>query len=66
VKFVNPLLLPEALPPVPVTCGADEWDNIVRKWGVGYCCEWFGYDYDSEFTAETLRILMDRAAPESP
>lgn len=54
------LLKPGALPPVEVKVPADEWDNLVRKWGIGYCCEWFGHHYDSEETALTLRTLQAR------
>jgi hypothetical protein len=42
------MLKPGALPPVPVNVPADEWDNIVRKWGIGFCCEWFGHHYDGD------------------
>lgn len=56
------LLLPNALEPVPVVVPADDFDNTIRKWGVGFCCEWFGQGYDSEFSHWTVRILQERAA----
>lgn len=60
------MLKPGAMQPVPVIVPADEWDNLVRKWGVGYCCEWFGHPYDGEFAAETVRILQERALATNP
>jgi hypothetical protein len=54
------LLKPGALPPVPVEVPGDEFDNLVRKWGVGFCCEWFGWEYDGEFSQETVRVLHER------
>jgi hypothetical protein len=49
-----------ALPPVEVSVPSDEFDNIVRKWGIGYCCEWFGNGLESPETMFTLRILQAR------
>ena len=54
------LFEPGALDPVPVSVPADEWDNIVRQWGVGYCCEWFGHGLESPETMFILRILQGR------
>ena len=56
------LLEPGALPPVPVRVPADEWDNLIRKWGIGFACEWFGHHYDSHETALTLQCLQERNA----
>ena len=52
---------PGDLPPVPVNCPADEFDNAIRKFGVVDACEWFGYPADSEFTAETIKVLQQRS-----
>ncbi len=58
--IAHDLLAPGAIPTVDVQVPADRWDNIVREWGVGYCCEWFGHQYDSFFSMETARILIER------
>lgn len=58
----NELLKPKALPPVRVKVPSDEWDNIIREWGVGYACEWFGHGYDGEFAKETVDVLQARYA----
>jgi hypothetical protein len=55
-------LAPGAIAPVPVLVPADAFDNLVREWGVGFCCEWFGWQYDSEFSRETARVLQERTA----
>ena len=57
---------PGALPPVPVRCPADAFDNAVRLHGIGFCCEWFGHAYDGEFAQETLRVLQERAKGAQP
>lgn len=62
------LLGPGALPPVPTKVSADRFDNFVREYGVGYCCQWFGHDYDgdiAEFIFETLKQRNDEAMGES-
>jgi hypothetical protein len=56
------LLKPDAMPPAAVDVPGDEFENIVRKWGVGFCCEWFGHEYDGEFARDTVRVLQQRAA----
>lgn len=53
---------PSEIMPVPVSCLAEEFENAIRRHGVVFCCEWFGYAPDSEFTAETIRILLARSA----
>lgn len=52
---------PGEIPPVPVRVPNDEWENTIRSYGVVSACEWFGYAYDSEFTAETISILRARS-----
>lgn len=54
------MLQPGALPPVPVKCGADRFDNFIREYGIGYCCEWFGHEFDGEFAAFTVHTLQER------
>lgn len=52
---------PNDLPFVPVACGSDEFDNAIRKFGVVSACEWFGHAPDSEFTADTIKLLEERS-----
>lgn len=52
---------PCEIPLVPVRCKNDEWENMIRTYGVVNACEWFGYSPDSEFTKETIKILMERS-----
>ncbi len=51
---------PDDLPHVEVRCAGDEFENAIRKFGVVSACEWFGHSPDSEFTAETIKVLRDR------
>ena len=44
------------IPPADVACQMDEFENAVRS-----ACEWFGHAPDSEFTAETIRVLRERS-----
>jgi hypothetical protein len=46
--------------PVEVKCPSDIFENIIREWGVAFCCEWFGHHADSEFTKETIKTLSER------
>ena len=50
------------IPPVVVKCQADEFENMIRRLGVVFACEWFGHDSYSEFTKETIEILRERSA----
>jgi len=50
-----------AIPLIPETCPADEFENAIRKVGVIWACSWFGYEPDSEFTQETIRVLQERS-----
>jgi hypothetical protein len=52
---------PGEIPPVPVTCPGDVFENAIRAAGVVNACEWFGHAPDSEFTAETIRTLEERS-----
>ena len=52
---------PNEIPPVEVTCGADEFENAIRKIGVINACEWFGYGAASAFTEETVKILCEKS-----
>jgi|GEM_PF-2619982 len=42
-------------------CLADEFENEIRKHGVIFCCEWFGHSKYSDFTKETIKILLERS-----
>jgi len=53
---------PDEIPQVEVQVPADEFENMIRKMGVVFACEWFGYSPDSEFTAETVRVLRERSS----
>lgn len=49
-----------ALPEVEVTCPMDEFENAIRKIGVVAACEWFGYQSNSNFTADTIKHLRKK------
>lgn len=49
------------IPPAPVNCEADKFENKIRELGVVFACEWFGHDMDSEFTKETIETLCERS-----
>lgn len=38
----------------------DEFELSVIKYGVVSACEWFGYNKESDFTNETMRVLKER------
>ena len=46
---------------VEENCPMDEFENAIRRIGVVAACEWFGHAPDSDFTAETIRALSERA-----
>ena len=52
------------IPPVVVKCPADAFENVIREYGVVFACEWFGHEYNSEFTKETIKELMQRSGIE--
>jgi hypothetical protein len=52
------------IPPVEVKCKADDFENCIREFGVVNACEWFGYSSDSEFTKETIKLLLERSGIE--
>lgn len=47
------------LPTVDATCPNEEFENAIRKIGVGHACEYFGYHVESWFTEETFKWLKD-------
>lgn len=52
---------PGEIPPVDERVPADAFDNNIRAFGVVNACEWFGHDPDSQFTADTIRLLRIRS-----
>ena len=52
---------PGAIPEVVEKTSGDVFENIIRVYGVVNACEWFGHEPDSEFTAETIRKLVERS-----
>lgn len=55
---------PNEIPLVEVKCKADEFENYIREFGVVNACEWFGHSSDSEFTKETIEVLLGRSGLE--
>jgi hypothetical protein len=41
-------------------CSNDKWEDDIRSYGIVAACEWFGHAHDSDFTAETFRVLGDK------
>lgn len=52
---------PGDIPAVPVKVLNDEWENMIRTYGVVNACEWFGHAPNSEFTAATIKTLRNRS-----
>jgi len=55
-----------AIPQVEVATGCDEFENVIRKLGVGFACEWFGHDRDGNFAKETVNELCINTGLERP
>ena len=55
-----------AIPQVKVKVGCDEFENVIRKCGVGFACEWFGHDSDGHFAKETVNALCVEAEINNP
>ncbi len=55
---------PGEIPPVEVKCKADEFENYIREFGVVNACEWFNHSSNSEFTKETIELLLERSGLE--
>jgi hypothetical protein len=55
-----------AIPQVEVKVGCDEFENVIRKCGVGFACEWFGHDRDGHFAKETVNALCVEAEINNP
>ena len=51
----------EEIAQAEVECEGDEFENVIRRFGVVAACEWFGHAPDSEFTKEIIRILRERS-----
>jgi hypothetical protein len=49
-----------AIKPVIELTTGDVFENAIRAIGVFAACEWFGYLSDSEFTKDTIRVLVER------
>jgi hypothetical protein len=47
--------------PVTERTPSDVFENAIRKIGVVAACEWFGHAPDSEFTADTIKCLLERS-----
>lgn len=56
---------PGELPLVACSVPAQVFENAVRSFGIVAACEWFGYASDSEFTAETIKVLRERSEIEA-
>ena len=39
----------------------DEFENAIRKYGAVAACEWFGFVSDSDFTKDTILVLIARS-----
>lgn len=52
---------PKEIPPVPEHAPIDAFENAIRAVGVVTACEWFGHFPDSEFTRDTITVLIERS-----
>ena len=49
------------IPPCEVMSKSDIFENAIRAIGVESACEWFGHDAGSDFTKDTIKILLERS-----
>lgn len=52
---------PGEIPPVRERTPMEVFENAIRAIGVANACEWFGHSTDSEFTRETIEVLIERS-----
>lgn len=57
IKHGGPGEIPRVREVVPM----DTFENAIRAVGVVNACEWFGHAMDSEFTRDTIALLIARA-----
>jgi hypothetical protein len=57
---------PGDIPPVDICCEGDQFENVIRAYGVVSACEWFGHAPGSEFTADAINTLRERSAIGEP
>lgn len=53
---------PMEIPLVKEQTAGDVFENAIRKIGVVSACEWFGHEAESEFTEQTIAILLERSS----
>lgn len=51
---------PNCFKAVEVKVPNDEFENMIRKFGITNSCEYFGHSYDSEFTKETIAHFAEK------
>jgi hypothetical protein len=51
-----------AIPTETASTTGAVFENAIRAFGVTAACEWFGHRPDSEFTKETIHVLVERSA----
>ena len=49
------------IPQVEVKCKADVFENAVRTIGVGFACEWFDLEKDSDAVRLVRDVLCERS-----
>lgn len=49
-----------ALPQVSAKTGSEDFENAIRRFGIGNACEYFGYEFDGQFSQDTLAWLKHR------
>ena len=57
---------PNAIPIVAERVGCDVFENIIREYGVGFSCEWFGHKHDGDFAKYTVNTLCERSGIDKP
>lgn len=55
--MIDTELLAKASTLVPAVTPCETFENAIRSFGIVAACEWFGYQSNSEFTAETVCAL---------
>lgn len=55
---------PNDIRPCTIRCGADNFENAIREFGVENAAEWFGHHAESDFVKETIEILRERSGLE--
>lgn len=52
---------PNAIPQCEVKCDVDKLENAIKKVGIGFTCEYFGYSSDGPMAKELVNAMCINA-----